>query len=55
MRKHDRSEEHTTFQESSPYFPETDSRADVAIVYGLNPRLRSALPAGVKLGTASTS
>lgn len=37
MRKHDRSEEHTTFQEASPYFPETDSRADVAIVYGLNP------------------
>ena len=36
MRKHDRSEERTAFQESSPYFPETDSRADVAIVYGLN-------------------
>ena len=36
MRIHDRSEERTAFQESSPYFPETDSRADVAIVYGLN-------------------
>ena len=37
MRKHDRSEERTAFQEASPYFPETDSRADVAIVYGLDP------------------
>ncbi len=36
MRKHDRAEERTAFQESAPYYPETDSRADVAIVYGLN-------------------
>ena len=37
MRKHDRTEERTAFQEASPYFPQTDSRADVAIVYGLDP------------------
>ena len=30
MRKHDRIEERTAFQEASPYFPQTDSRADVA-------------------------
>jgi hypothetical protein len=36
MRKHQRSEERTAFQESGPYYPVTDSRADVAIVYGLN-------------------
>lgn len=37
MRKHDRSAERTAFQEASPYLPQTDSRADVAIVYGLDP------------------
>lgn len=36
MRKHNRTEERTAFQEASPYFPQTDSRADVAIVYGLD-------------------
>ncbi|MBN1876912.1 MAG: hypothetical protein JXA33_22005 [Anaerolineae bacterium] len=36
MRKHDQTEERTSFQESSPYDPMTDSRADVAMVYGLN-------------------
>ena len=36
MRKHQRSEERTAFQESGPYYPVTDSRPDVAIVYGLN-------------------
>lgn len=35
MRKHLRSEERTAFQESAPYLPQTDSQADVAIVYGL--------------------
>ena len=36
MRKHDRAEERTVFQEASPYDPKTDSRADAAMVYGLN-------------------
>ena len=37
MRKHNRDEERTSFQEGAPYAPQTDSRADVAMVYGLNP------------------
>ncbi len=37
MREHARFEERTAFQESAPYTPQTDSRADVAIVYGLDP------------------
>ena len=36
MRKHDRAEERTVFQEASPYYPKTDSRADAAMVYGLD-------------------
>jgi len=36
MRKHGRIEERTSFQEASPYDPKTDSRADVAMVYGLD-------------------
>ncbi len=36
MRVHTASEERTAFQEAAPYDPATDSRADVAIVYGLN-------------------
>jgi hypothetical protein len=36
MRKHKRDEERTSFQEAAPYDPKTDSRADVAMVYGLN-------------------
>ncbi len=37
MREHPRSEERTAFQESAPYYPQTDNRSDVAIVYGLDP------------------
>ena len=36
MRKHKQAEERTSFQEAAPYDPQTDSRADVAMVYGLN-------------------
>ncbi len=37
MRPHDPSEERTAFQEAAPYLPQTDNRADVAMVYGLDP------------------
>ncbi len=37
MRHHERVEERTAFQEAAPYLPQIDSRADVAIVYGLDP------------------
>ncbi|HQE93910.1 MAG TPA: hypothetical protein PLH19_14400 [Anaerolineae bacterium] len=37
MRNHDRTEERVAFQEAAPYLPQIDSRADVAIVYGLDP------------------
>lgn len=37
MRQHDQSEERTSFQEAAPYAPQTDNRADVAMVYGLDP------------------
>lgn len=36
MRSQDPVEERTSFQESGPYDPRIDSRADVAMVYGLN-------------------
>ncbi len=36
MREHKQDEERTSFQEAAPYDPKTDSRADVAMVYGLN-------------------
>jgi len=36
MRKLDRADERTVFQEASPYDPKTDSRADAAMVYGLS-------------------
>jgi hypothetical protein len=36
MRQREQSEERTSFQESGPYDPKIDSRADVAMVYGLN-------------------
>lgn len=37
MRPRRQENERTCFQESAPYTPQTDSRADVAVVYGLNP------------------
>ena len=36
MRLHTTSEERTAFQEAAPYDPGTDSRADVAMIYGIN-------------------
>ena len=36
MRKHIRSEERTSFQEAGDYDPVIDSKADVAMVYGIN-------------------
>ena len=36
MRQHCRDQERTCFQESGPFDPRLDSRADVAIVYGIN-------------------
>ncbi len=43
MRIHPSSEERTSFQEARAYDPKTDSRADVAMVYGLDPSFEQRL------------
>jgi hypothetical protein len=50
MRKRDQQAEHTSFQEHGPYDPRIDSKADVAMVYGLDRDFETRISAWGKAG-----